>query len=49
MYQNGGAAGSTLAATGAATAMNYAWVGIALLTVGFAVVALGKLLPRKTR
>lgn len=48
MYQNGGAAGGALAATGA-TAMNYAWLGIALFTFGFALLAVGKLLPRAKR
>ena len=48
MYQTGGAAGATLAATGA-TAMNYVWIGVALFTLGFALLALGKLLPRAQR
>lgn len=48
MYQNGGAAGGVLAATGV-TALNYAWMGLAMFTVGFAILAVGKLMPRKQR
>lgn len=48
-YNSGTAAGSGLAATGAAAAVNYLWIGAALLTVGFAIIAVTKLLPRRSR
>lgn len=49
MYNGGAAAaGSALAATGAAV-MNVAWLAVALFTIGFALMALAKLVPRKQR
>ena len=50
MYNAGTTAGggSVLAATGASVAQ-YAWLAVALLTIGFALLAVGKLLPRRTR
>lgn len=49
MYNGGAAAsGGALAATGAAV-MNVAWLAVALFTIGFAMMAVAKLLPRKQR
>ncbi len=49
MYNGGAAAsGGALAATGAAV-MNVAWLAVALFTIGFAMMAAAKLMPRKQR
>lgn len=49
MYHGGAAAGgSGLAATGAAV-MNIGWLAVALFTIGFAMLAFAKLIPRKQR
>jgi hypothetical protein len=49
MYQNGTAAsGGALAATGVAF-MQYAAIAVALFTIGFAMMALSKFIPRSRR
>lgn len=50
MYNHSTAAGSgsVLAATGASVA-HIAWLAVSLLTIGFALLAASKLLPRKAR
>ncbi len=49
MYNGGAAAGGgALAATGAAVA-NVAWLAVALFTIGFAMMAFAKLVPKKQR